>query len=473
MLRASQAEKKVDISERCILSHSNKLNVNFIQFLQAFSSLSRDFFFTVHFFVSFQAVIFFCVCVCMCETENSHFLSPAHKTLCRHCLNGKDVDCAALFHPCIYFSPSESSHKERKPRHLNSSNSFRLGNIETSRSDADETCIFVFMISIFLSGPFLINGLIYVFRKKINCLRLSRRALNYIFNAVRDSHEKVVLLTLFTLLFSTFKSLKNLVPDDKSHFSGVETPIDVQRLLLSSADFNGWGGERSQGGWRRTNRPHLILISGRIAYRLHSCADDHTNVPRLLVPLHRSAFVNLTEISVSSGNVQDATVIKRWYIHAAVFCPLIGPCGPPAADVEHCLISRLLLQTSTGRKFQLLMWVEMVIPGNGWAKRPPPAPALHLCPVDKAAGACGSSLQVVGPQEEGPTSLFFVFFFCCFEQLRIEPLLTMSRLALGCLPGDMSQPVEQEGNLEADPGHAEEGRSCAAFSQSRQFFFMG
>lgn len=76
----------------------------------------------------------------------------------------------------------------------------------------------------------------------------------------------------------------------------------------------------------------------------------------------------------------------------------------------------------------------MVILGNGWAERPP---ALHLCPVDKAAGTCGSSLQVVGPQEEGPTLPFFLAAF----ELRIEPLFPMSRLALGCLPGDMSQPV--------------------------------
>lgn len=129
--------KKVDIGACYILSHSSKLNVNFVQFLQAFSNLSRDFFFTVH-FCSLPGSVFFSSS-CMCETENSHFLSLACKTLpdCRRCLNGKDVGYAALFHPHIYFSPSESSHKERKPQHLNSSNSFHLLDFQMSRSDVN------------------------------------------------------------------------------------------------------------------------------------------------------------------------------------------------------------------------------------------------------------------------------------------------------------------------------------------------
>lgn len=135
----------------------------------------------MHFCTLPDSVLFFFVFFsmwCMCETENSHFLSPAHKTLpdCRHCLNGKDVGYAALFHPHIYFSSSESSHMERKCQHLNSSNSFHLGDIQMSRSDADEMRIFVLTIFIFFSSPFLLNELIYVFRK--NCVCLSLDALN-------------------------------------------------------------------------------------------------------------------------------------------------------------------------------------------------------------------------------------------------------------------------------------------------------
>lgn len=107
-------KKKVDISVRDVLSHSNKLNVNFIQFLQAFSSLSRDFLQCI--FCSLPGSDFLkCVHVWNWKIRTSyHQLTRLSQTLCRHCLNGKDVDCAALFHPHIYFSPSESSHKERK-----------------------------------------------------------------------------------------------------------------------------------------------------------------------------------------------------------------------------------------------------------------------------------------------------------------------------------------------------------------------
>lgn len=116
-----------------------------------------------------------CACVKLKIRTSYHQLTSRHsQTLCRHCLNGKDIHCAALFHPHIYFSPSESSHKERKPQHLNSSNSFHLGNIEMSRSDADEICVFVFMISIFFSSPFSINELIYVFRKKLSLFEPAR-----------------------------------------------------------------------------------------------------------------------------------------------------------------------------------------------------------------------------------------------------------------------------------------------------------
>lgn len=59
----------------------------------------------------------------------------------------------------------------------------------------------------FFSGPFLINELIYVFRKK-NCLRLSWHALNYIFNAVRDSHQSVVLLMIFSVSSAPSSRLK-------------------------------------------------------------------------------------------------------------------------------------------------------------------------------------------------------------------------------------------------------------------------
>lgn len=74
-----QKKKKVDISVRHVLSHSNKLNVNFIQSLQAFSSLSRDFL-QCFFFLFPSRQWFFKVCACV-KRKNSHFLSPAHKTL--------------------------------------------------------------------------------------------------------------------------------------------------------------------------------------------------------------------------------------------------------------------------------------------------------------------------------------------------------------------------------------------------------
>lgn len=138
-----------------ILSHPSKLKYNYFPLvLQAFSRPSRDLLLQC-ILVSFQAVLSFFFNVCMCvraalplgQTEkNLHFLSPARTTLpgCHHCLKGEgDVGDAALRHPHIYFSSSESPRKQSKSQSITF---FSSGGADPMQMK----CLFVFTISILL-----------------------------------------------------------------------------------------------------------------------------------------------------------------------------------------------------------------------------------------------------------------------------------------------------------------------------------
>lgn len=169
--------------------------------------------------------------------------------------------------------------------------------------------------------------------EKKYCLGLSWHALNYIFNAVRDSHQKVVLLMIFSVSSAPSSHLKT------SLLMINHTSVALGRSLMCKGCYCPPLASTAEGRKesRRLKEDKTTLIfffnfqknswSAAFLHRgSYKCVDRSPSQPGR----RRSAFINLTEISVSNRKVQDATDDQTGMHSCSSFLsPLIGPCSPP------------------------------------------------------------------------------------------------------------------------------------------------